>query len=106
MLLKKDPCEGCIISMLCEQMCPKVIKFYSARVRKRPKHEVEAATGYHWEDDYIDDKTGKVINIGGATWKFKKEELVKEKPKIEPVKIHTSVLMNLINFYRELKERN
>ena len=40
----------------------KVIKFYSNFVRKRSKIEVERATGYYWENDYIDDKTGEILN--------------------------------------------
>jgi len=95
MLLEKNPCEGCLVIMLCEQMCPKVIKFYSAIVRKRPKHEVEVATGYHWEDDYIDDKTGKVINIGGAIHRIEREE-----DKEEPVKSEQGTFKKIINWLK------
>ena len=99
MLIKEDPCEGCLVHVICEQMCPKAIKFYSNRVRKRTKYEVEQATGYYWEDDYIDDQTGKVINIGGATWKFKKE-----KSKINHVKNNPGALKKIINFIEKLKK--
>ena len=70
MLLDKDPCKGCIINVMCEQMCPKVIKYYSGRIRRRTKKEVEQATGYYWEDDYVDPKTGKIFNSGGACGKI------------------------------------
>jgi len=86
MLLEKDPCEGCLINIMCKQMCPKIIKFYSKRIKIRSKHEVEQATGYHWEDDYIDSKTGKIINHGGTLQKIKtikvrnkKDIFIKEK---------------------------
>jgi len=79
MLLEKDPCEGCLVIMLCEQMCPKVIKFYSSRVRKRSKHEVERATGYYWEDDYTDPDTGQVYE-GLPTHRIPEKKPVKNKP--------------------------
>ena len=72
MLFIDDPCKECLIKVMCEQMCPKVIKFYSKQVRIRPKHEVEQATGYHWENDYIDDKTGEILNVGGAIGRIEK----------------------------------
>jgi len=78
----KDPCEDCLVKIVCIRMCPKVIKFYKDRVRLRPKHEVELATGYHWEDDYTD-KDGKV-HISGTMNRIeitKKEEEVDEKEK-------------------------
>ena len=78
MLLEKDPCEGCIISIMCEQMCPKVIKFYSNRVRKRSKSEVEHATGYYWENDYKDLKTGKIHYTGGSLGRIKSHDKQRE----------------------------
>ena len=78
MLLEKDPCEGCLVSMLCEQMCPKVIKFYSQRVRKRSRQEVEQATGWYWDEDYTDDN-GQV-HAGQANRPIEKKKSVKNKP--------------------------
>jgi len=103
MLLKKDPCEGCLVVMLCEQMCPKVIKFYSNRVRIRSKHEVESATGYYWEDDYINPNTGKVFNNGGATIRIKDDKPVRFINK-EPVKSKPDTLKKIINFIEKLKK--
>ena len=80
MLPFEDPCEGCLVNVLCEQMCPKVIKFYSNFVRKRSKIEVEAATGYYWEDDYVDQNG--IIHAGCAQHKLnpidRKEEYQKK----------------------------
>jgi len=102
MLLEKDPCEGCIVIMLCEQMCPKVIKFYSERVRKRPKHEVEAATGYYWDDDYTDSDTG-VVYEGLPIGRISKKPV---KIFYKPVKSKSKMLNKIINFIDNLKERN
>ncbi len=67
MLLEKDPCKGCLVEPLgCTRICEKVFEFYKNRVRKRSKAEVELATGYHWEEDYIDKETGEVLHTGGA----------------------------------------
>ena len=90
MLPFKDPCEGCIINVMCEQMCPKVIQFYSNQVRKRSKHEVEQATGYYWETDYIDEDTGEVLNVGGAMGRIEKK----------PKKIKHAKKRNLLDWFR------
>ena len=50
----EDPCEGCLIQPICEKMCEKVTEYYKARIRIRSKDEVQMATGYYWEDDYVD----------------------------------------------------
>ena len=87
MLSEKNPCEGCIINVICEQICPKAFEYYSKRVRIRSKSEVEQATGYYWEDDYIDSDTGEIFNYGGVTSKI-------EKPK--PVKKESNIAMKII----------
>ncbi len=96
MLPLKDPCKECLVSMLCEQMCPQVIKFYSKRVRKRSKQEVETATGYYWEDDYTDPDTG-ITYEGLPSGRISKEKPVKNDP---------TVLKKLMNFIENLKKGN
>jgi len=46
-----DPCKNCLVEPLgCEQMCPEIIEFYSKRIKKRSKKEIEKATGYIWDE--------------------------------------------------------
>lgn len=96
MLPLEDPCEGCLINVMCEQMCPKAIEYYKQRVRIRPKHEVEVVTGYYWNDDYIDDKG--VIHPGQAKWKKEKEEST-----FIPTKTKPGIIEKFINFIKKGK---
>jgi hypothetical protein len=92
--LEKDPCEGCLVQPICEKMCPEVIDFYTKRVRKRSKQEVEAATGWYWEDDYVDQNG--MIHSGMAT--VPKSERIKKENTITPIKIKTGVIEKFMNF--------
>lgn len=95
----EDPCDECLIKVMCEQMCPKAIEYYNKLVRKRSKYEVEEAIGYYWDDDYID-KNG-VTHPGQAQWEKRKEE--KEESTFIPTKSAPGIIEKFINFIKKGK---
>lgn len=96
MLPFEDPCKGCLVKPICDQMCPIVIEYYTSRIIKRSKQEVEAATGYYWEDDYNDENG--FTHYGCAYDQIDREE--KEKLFI-PLKVKVGIIEKFMNYIKK-----